>query len=294
MRGAELAAADGSRTAMFLRAKTGTEGALLDERMKNTKAVLLVGGLGTRLRSVLPSAPKPMARVGKRPFLELLVRQLRSQGIRRLVMCTGYLADEIARDFGDGGSFDVSIEYSKEDSPLGTAGAIRHAARLLDDLDQFFVANGDSFMEADFRQLLEAHREAGVLATLAVTRMRNQGRYGTVEVAENGLVRAFLEKTVSEETKLVNTGIYVFDRQLLSVIPEGPSSLEKDVFPALLPLGVRAVEQSGLFIDIGIPEDYARAQEMADVLYRAAAGNSRPDRDPGNTELGNGPQILSD
>ena len=264
----------------------------MDDLTKNAKAVLLVGGLGTRLRSVLPSTPKAMARIGKRPFLELLIRQLSSQGIRRLVMCTGYLADEIAKDFGDGSGLGVSIEYSREDSPLGTAGAIKLAAPLLEGLDHFFVANGDSFMAADFRQLLEVHRQAGVLLTLAVTRIKNQGRYGTVETLENGLVSAFREKTIQQEMGLVNTGIYVFDRQLLSLIPEGPSSLEKDVFPVLLPRGVRAVEQSGLFIDIGIPEDYARAQEIADSLYRAAA--DAPRRDQGNTELGNGPAIRAE
>jgi D-glycero-alpha-D-manno-heptose 1-phosphate guanylyltransferase len=259
---------------------------LVNDGMKNTKAVLLVGGLGTRLRSVLPSTPKPMARVGKRPFLELLIRQLGSHGIRRLVMCTGYLGDEIEKDFGNGSSFDVSIEYSKENSPLGTAGAIKHAAPLLDDVDHFFVANGDSFMEADFQQLLEIHCRAGVLLTMAVTRLRNQGRYGTVETLDNGLVSAFLEKTSNQEIGLVNTGIYVFDRKLLSLIPDGPCSLEKDVFPVLLPRGVRAVEQSGIFIDIGIPEDYARAQEMAEALYRAAADAAC--RDQGNAELRNG------
>jgi len=264
----------------------------VDDLMANTKAVLLVGGLGTRLRSVLPSTPKPMAKVGKRPFLQLLIHQLRSQGIRRLVLSTGYLADEIANDFGDGSSFGVSIEYSKEDSPLGTAGAIKHAAPFLHGLDHFFVANGDSFMQADFRQLLEVHCQAGVLLTLAVTRVRNQGRYGTVSTLENGLVSAFLEKTVNQELGLINTGIYVFDHQLLSMIPDGPSSLEKDVFPALLPRGVRAVEQSGLFIDIGIPEDYARAQEMVDVLYRAAS--EARDRDKGNTPLENRPAIRAD
>src|SRR5262249_14371469 len=150
------------------------------------------------------------------------IRQLSSQGIRRLVMCTGYLADEIAKDFGDGSGFGVSIEYSREDSPLGTAGAIKHAAPFLDDLDHFFVANGDSFMEADFRQLLELHCQARVLVTMAVTRMQNQGRYGTVETSENGLVSAFLEKTMQRETGLVNTGIYVFDRRLLCEIPDGP------------------------------------------------------------------------
>jgi D-glycero-alpha-D-manno-heptose 1-phosphate guanylyltransferase len=253
--------------------------------VKDAKALLLVGGLGTRLRSVLPSTPKPMARVGKRPFLELLIRQLRSQGIHQLVMCTGYLATEIEKDLEDGSALGVSIEYSKENSPLGTAGAIKHAAPFLNEAAHFFVANGDSFMQADFRQLLEVHRRGGTLVTMAVTRLRNQGRYGTVQTLESGLVTAFLEKTAEHEIGLVNTGIYVFSRELLSMIPDGTCSLERDIFPGLLPRGVRAVEQSGLFIDIGIPEDYARAREMADTLYRAAGDAQYTDTD--NTEFGN-------
>src|ERR1035437_10176378 len=102
--------------------------------MPDVKAVLLVGGLGTRLRSVVSDAPKVLASVGNRSFLELLVGQLRSQGIRRLVMCTGYLADRIESEFGDGQNWDVAIEYSKEEQPLGTAGAIQWAQRYLRDV----------------------------------------------------------------------------------------------------------------------------------------------------------------
>src|SRR5271170_951008 len=93
----------------------------------NVPAVLLVGGMGTRLRSVVPSTPKPLAAVGVKPFLELLVGQLRNQGIRRLIMCTGHLADQIENKFGDGSAWDVTIRYSREPQPLGTGGAIRLA-----------------------------------------------------------------------------------------------------------------------------------------------------------------------
>src|SRR5271163_1163889 len=101
----------------------------LDTVQQDTPAFLLVGGLGTRLQSILPSTPKPLARVGNMPFLELLVLQLRSQGVRRMVMCTGHLADQIEEEFGDGRKWDVVIEYSRETRPLGTAGAVRFAER---------------------------------------------------------------------------------------------------------------------------------------------------------------------
>ncbi len=116
--------------------------------------------MGTRLRSVVPSKPKVLASIGERSFLELLVRQLRSQGIRQLVMCTGYLADQIESKFGDGEDWDVSIEYSREEMPMGTAGAVRLAQRHLHGISEFLVLNGDSFLEIDFRDLMAFHRSA--------------------------------------------------------------------------------------------------------------------------------------
>jgi D-glycero-alpha-D-manno-heptose 1-phosphate guanylyltransferase len=229
----------------------------------DVKAVVLAGGLGTRLRSVVPSKPKVLASIGERSFLELLIRQLRSQGIRRLVMCTGYLAEQIESQFGDGGPWEVSIEYSREEKPLGTAGAVKLAQHYLGDSPEFFVLNGDSFLEVDFGGLLTFHRgHAGALASMAVLRVENASRYGTVQVDSNSRVSGFMEKTGGESPGLVNGGVYVFDQAVLRRIPEGPVSLERDVFPGLLDQGVYAQEQHGMFIDIGTPADYERAQEL--------------------------------
>lgn len=231
--------------------------------MQDIKAILLVGGLGTRLRSVMPSTPKVLASIGERSFLELLVRQLHSQGIRQLVMCTGYLADQIESRFGDGRIWDVSIEYSKEEMPLGTAGAVKLAERYLQGVPEFLVLNGDSFLEVDFQSLIAFHRQHdGGIATMAVRRVENAGRYGTVQVGRGDRVTGFAEKTGFEEPGLVNGGIYVFDRSVLRCIPEGPCSMERDVIPGLLDQGVYAQEQHGIFIDIGTPADYARAQQL--------------------------------
>jgi D-glycero-alpha-D-manno-heptose 1-phosphate guanylyltransferase len=231
--------------------------------VSDIKAILLVGGLGTRLRSVVSSAPKVLASIGEKSFLELLVRQLSSQGIRRLVMCSGYLADQIESKFGDGRMWDVSIEYSKEEMPLGTGGAVKLAERYLKDATQFLVLNGDSFLEIDFQSLLAFHRQHDdAIATMAVLRVENASRYGTVHVDPRGRINAFAEKTGSETPGVVNGGIYVFNHSVLQHIPEGPASLERDVFPRLLNQGVYAQEQHGKFIDIGTPADYARAQEL--------------------------------
>ncbi len=247
----------------------------MSSNKENLKAVLLVGGLGTRLRSVVSSTPKPMAAVGERPFLELLLKQLSSQNIRRIVLCTGYRADEIEIELGDGSSWSVSIEYSKELSPLGTSGAIKNAQSHLSEVSDFLVMNGDSFMEVDFDELVRIHRKSQALATMVVTRMRNEMRYGTVQIEESGRVRGFLEKTAAPSTGLVNAGVYIFKRSVLDYIPEGPGSLERDIFPKLIGMGVQALEQKGVFIDIGTPEDYARAQALCDRLYQAASVKPR-------------------
>jgi len=231
--------------------------------MQDIKAIMLVGGLGTRLRAVVPSTPKVLASIGEKSFLELLVRQLRAQGIRHLVMCTGYLADQIESKFGDGRIWDVSIEYSKEEIPLGTAGAVKLAQRYLRDVPEFLVLNGDSFLEVDFHSLMAFHRgHNSAIATVAVLRVENASRYGTVNVDASGRVTSFAEKTASEVPGLVNGGIYIFDHSVFRHIPEGPASLERDVFPQLLDQGVYAQEQHGVFIDIGTPSDYARAQDL--------------------------------
>jgi len=242
----------------------------LDGSQEAVPAVMLVGGMGTRLKSVVPSTPKPLARVGDRSFLELLIRQLRSQRIRDLVMCTGYLADQIEEEFGDGHDWDVSIHYSKETSPLGTAGAVKLTESLLPPVSDFLVMNGDSFLEMDFHQFLRFHQTHGGLVSIAVRKVENAMRYGTVKVDAHNRITGFAEKATSQAPGLVNGGIYLFKRAVLSHIAEGPGSLEKDVFPRLLANGMHAFEQHGLFIDIGTPEDYARAQELCEKLYRAA------------------------
>jgi D-glycero-alpha-D-manno-heptose 1-phosphate guanylyltransferase len=242
----------------------------LDAAQEDTAAVLLVGGMGTRLQSVLPSTPKPLAVVGNMPFLELLVLQLRSQGIHRMVMCTGHLADQIEEEFGDGHKWDVAIEYSKESRPLGTAGAVKFAKGYFQKDSDFLVMNGDSFMQIDFRELIRFHRKHGGLTSMAVRRVPDASRFGTVEVDAHNRVVGFREKMEIHVPGIINAGVYLFNRAILQHIPDGRASLEKDVFPGLLEHGVYALEQHGMFIDIGTPEDYARAQALSRNLHKAA------------------------
>ena len=247
----------------------------LDALREDPPAVLLVGGMGTRLQPILSSTPKPLAPVGKVPFLQLLVLQLRSQGIRRMVMCTGHLADQIEEEFGDGRKWDVAIEYSMESRPLGTAGAVKHAERYLSQASDFLVMNGDSFLELDFPRFIRFHREHGGLISMAVRRVTDAARYGTVQLDALNRVVGFREKTGARIPGIVNGGVYIFNRAILEHLPEAPASLEQDVFPLLLNHGAYALEQHGIFIDIGTPEDYARAQALYESLYQAALPESQ-------------------
>jgi len=233
-------------------------------------AVLLVGGMGTRLQSVLPSTPKPLAPVGEIPFLELLVLQLRSQCIRQMVMCTGYRAEQVEQQFGDGSKWGVVIGYSRERRPLGTAGALKFAEPLFRSAPNFLVMNGDSFLEFDYPKLLHFHRQHGGVASIAVCGVPDASRYGTVQFDALHRVTGFCEKKNSRTPGTVNGGVYLFSRAALQHFPDGPASLEKDVFPLLLDHGVYAAKQDGMFIDIGMPDDYARAQSLRRSLWKAA------------------------
>jgi NDP-sugar pyrophosphorylase family protein len=200
------------------------------------------------------------------------VCQLALQGITHLVICTGHLAKQIEDAFGDGQELGVSIEYSREFTPLGTAGALKLAAPLVDEESEFLVLNGDSFVEVDFHELIDFHHQKSGIATIAAIPIDNAARYGSLKLAPDGRVSGFLEKTGHEGPGTINAGVYLFKSEVLDEIPDGPSSLERDVIPKLLDRGVFAFEKHGTFIDIGTPDDYARANSISERLSALAHG----------------------
>ena len=219
--------------------------------------LILSGGLGTRLRSVINNQPKPMALISGRPFLEYLILQLRKQGLTDIVLCIGYLGEQVKRYFGDGGRWGIHISYSHEKEPLGTGGAVKLAETLVRE-ENFLVMNGDSFLDVDLKQLVNYHLKNKALATMALVEVEDPARYGTVEIDENGEIESFVEKGRSSSSKLINGGVYVFNREIFDYIPEGKVSLEKEVFPKLIGKGFYGMPIKGSFIDIGIPEDYRK------------------------------------
>lgn len=232
------------------------------------EAIVLAGGFGTRLAHVVPDVCKPMAPVAGRPFLRFIMDQLAAAGFDRVVVADGYRREQIEGFFGPAYR-GMAIEYSPEEAPLLTGGAVKRALNRCES-DWVFVLNGDTWLDVDFVAMEAAACEApeGVSSVIAVKRMRDFERYGTVDVDAGGTLTAFHEKRPCEEG-LINAGVYLLRRDALDPMPE-KFSLESDYFERIVADGaLRAVECAGGFIDIGVPEDYELAQTMLAPLARS-------------------------
>src|SRR4029077_2313654 len=168
--------------------------------------LVLVGGLGTRLRPVISDMPKPMASISGKPFLEYLVQWVAGSGVRRIVLCAGYRADVIMEYFGQGERWGVDITYSLETEPLGTWGAICQAMRNVA-ADHFLVLNGDSFLQIELKSLMDFHLSKQALATVALTEVADVSRFGSVRSAADGHITEFREKG-GVGPALINGGVY--------------------------------------------------------------------------------------
>jgi NDP-sugar pyrophosphorylase family protein len=234
-------------------------------------AVILAGGLGTRLGNVIAGLNKPMAPVAGRPFLEYLLLQLAKNRVGGVTLCLGHRGDLIRNHFGVGRFGRMRLAYSVEDSLCGTAGALKLAEPLLPG-ENFLVLNGDSLFDIPLQELADFHHDRGALATLALAPVEDPGRFGTVVVDETGQVLRFTEKGQGLPGGLINAGVYVFRREVLARIPAGrPVSLEREVFPTLIGKGLCGLAFRDYFVDMGVPEDYARIRANPQPL-RAAAG----------------------
>src|ERR1700741_676724 len=228
-------------------------------------ALVLAGGLGTRLQSSYNFGPKCMAPIGGHFFLEYLLFWLRSAGIRKLIMCVGHKRSQIESWLDDGSRWGVVVTYSREESLLGTGGALKLAEHLITD-DCFFVLNGDSFLDVDLAEMFCFHDGHKSLATMAVVSQPLSARYGVVEMATDQKITAFGEPSFDMQgahggEQVINGGVYLFERDVLNMIPADKNvSLEKEIFPSLVNAGLYGFITSGYFIDIGVPIDFERAQ----------------------------------
>lgn len=225
----------------------------------STDVVLLCGGLGTRLRAVLPDGQKTMAGTPRGPFLRILVRWAAEHGFRRFLFCTGHHGSSVEAYFQDLGKSDgfcrdsgLVFAFSREDSPLGTGGALRRALPLLRS-QSVLVLNGDSHCPMDLPRLLLFHEERGGAASVVVVDPGARRDGGFVKVGPQERVLSFQER-VPDPSCFLNAGIYLLGRRALEGLPPGPSSLERDLFPSLLDRGVYACKASERLWDIGTPE----------------------------------------
>ncbi|MDH3316271.1 MAG: nucleotidyltransferase family protein [Gammaproteobacteria bacterium] len=224
-------------------------------------AVILAGGLGTRLRSVVGDRPKPMATIRGRPFLEILVENLAREGLRRFILCVGHGREQIMGYYH--GRTDAEFVFAEEESPLGTGGAVRQATAFVRS-DPFLLLNGDSFCAVDYARFLAFHEDNKAALSIVVAALHGRADGGTIDLAADRRIVRFREKTpvLSGEQAYINAGVYLLRRDLPGSWRQTvPFSLEHDVFPGLI-----VAERCYGFpvdsevVDIGTPERYADAQ----------------------------------
>jgi NDP-sugar pyrophosphorylase family protein len=227
--------------------------------------VILCGGLGTRLQSVLKDTPKPMADFNDRPFLDLLIDYVGRFGFQRFILCSGHkggLIKEYFENKNDGKTYAIS----QETSPLGTAGAIKHAEPLINS-DVFLAMNGDSFCEIDLTAFIDFHNSKQAQASVALASIEDTRNYGGVSLGGDDEIIGFDEKPIISSSGLVNAGIYLFNKNILESIPKGKKfSLEKELFPSIAGKGLYGFATQGRLLDIGTPERLELARQLLTEL----------------------------
>lgn len=224
------------------------------------EAIVLAGGFGTRLQKVVSDVPKSMALINKRPFLEYLFDYLMHQGVIKVVLSVGYRHELISRHFGDHYQ-SLAIQYAVETEPLGTGGGIRLAMWKIDG-SRALVMNGDSLFKLNYLELMEFHLKKKADATLALRKLDDTSRYGRVSMNRTRRISGFEEKKLSAGPGYINGGVYIIEKKFM-MEPEfrGRFSLEKDCFGNYFPVSkFYGFPAEGYFLDIGIPEDYLKAQ----------------------------------
>ncbi|HWG73201.1 MAG TPA: NDP-sugar synthase [Acidimicrobiales bacterium] len=246
------------------------------------KAVVLVGGAGTRLRPLTLTTPKQMLPVGGRPMIERVVEHLAGHGVDHVVLSLGYRPDAFIDAYPDGRCGEIALSYAVEDTPLDTAGAIAFAARRGGVDATFLVVNGDVLTDLDVSALVAFHRDHAAETTIALTPVADPSGFGVVLTDADGRVTAFIEKPSPGQapTNLVNAGTYVCEPSMLERIPAGrPVSIERETFPSLVAGGsLYAMASSAPWTDVGTPERYLEAN-----LALAAADGIASGVDPSAT-----------
>ena len=242
-----------------------------------TSAILLVGGMGTRLMPLTSKTPKPMLQVAGVPFTEHQIRKAAQAGITEIVLATSYKAELFEPYFGNGEKFGIKIKYAVEKTALGTGGGIRNAAALLDDCDQVVIFNGDVLSGHDLAAQIQFHINNKADVTLYLTKVADARAYGCVELSADSQVKSFLEKMENPVSDLINAGCYIFNRKVIDQIPANQViSVERDTFPSLLSSGVKVCGylDNSYWLDIGNPAALVKAS--ADLITGVITSAATP------------------
>jgi mannose-1-phosphate guanylyltransferase len=242
-----------------------------------TSAILLVGGMGTRLMPLTSKTPKPMLQVAGVPFTEHQIRKAAQAGIAEIVLATSYKAELFEPYFGNGEKFGIKIKYAVEKTALGTGGGIRNAAALLDDCDQVVIFNGDVLSGHDLAAQIQFHVNNKADVTLYLTKVADARAYGCVELSADSQVKSFLEKMENPVSDLINAGCYIFNRKVIDQIPANQViSVERDTFPNLLSSGVKVCGylDNSYWLDIGNPAALVKAS--ADLITGVITSTATP------------------
>jgi len=228
-------------------------------------AVILCGGFGTRLKSVLKNQPKSMAKIDKKPFLDILIEYAAGFGFKRFILCAGYKVEVIEKHYAVKKN-NLEILVSREKEPLGTAGAIRNAQKLIKS-NYFLAMNGDSFCPVDLGSFIAFHLNKKALISIVLSKTMAGKDYGNIVLSDSQRIVQFNEKAIESAGDFVNSGIYLFDKAILSFIPEGKKfSLEYDFFPTMINKKIYGYVAKESFLDIGTPERYEKAKKALEGL----------------------------
>ena len=238
--------------------------------IKSIDVAILCGGLGKRLRSVIGESPKVLAAVNEQPFLDIILNHLAVQGLKRVILLTGYMAQDVEKHYQNKRR-DLAIIFSREKEALDTGGAIKNAHKMIQS-NPFFALNGDSFCPVDFKSFLDFHYSKKSLASIVVAKTKNENDYGAITLNTSCRVMNFREKAVQPGPRYVNAGVYCFASEVFSHMPEAAKfSLELDFFPKFVAQPFYGFVINEKFMDIGTPQ---RLNEAKRLLRRSDDENS--------------------
>lgn len=264
------------------------------------KTLILAGGLGTRLRPLSCTRPKLLFPIANRPIIDLILERLGACGVKEVVLAVNFLADVLEQTCGKS-KYGMQLHYSRDklldsertyspEKALGTGGPVKQAEELLGRDAPFFVLNGDILTDADYLEILNAHKNNNSIATIALRRVADPSRYGTVEITKENRIRKFVEKPIRDApSNLINAGVYVFEPEIFNFIPTGKRcSIEKDVFPNLATEGLLfGHEITDLWVDIGKPADLIEANRLWLEAHEEAARHLVDTKVDRNVEIKN-------